>query len=444
MSSVADFGAVGDGQTDDTAALQKAENSTNGGTLFWPPGTYMVNSTGLTKRAVTWIANGPVTIMAAASTWTVPLVSGSGLFGFGVIGIGFDTSLMQGATPATPALALTCCSDWRVRSCSFTGIQVFGVSVDGGSDFTIQDSEFTKPTPVPTQNEAINVSCAAGPVVNAEIIDNTMIGCGMDICAAYSMIARNSVSDWQFGAGITTEQSPDCYGLTIAENMLVGGTGTDANSTVVPGIENWAPRSNIIGNICANNAGDGIDNGGAASTVAGNICFNNGRVNNGAGICTRYASAAYNGSYSFVSGNNCFDTQTPHTQGYGYADQSPSVTDVTVAGNKLHDCLHGPMDAIGQRTDFRGPQLFGTLGYSATSLPNGTSAGGSFVVPGAAMGDLVRVSCSIDTGGCKLFGWVSAPNTVSFRLENNVGEIISLGAAAINVIVEKPLNYGAY
>lgn len=43
--SVKDFGAVGDGVTDDTAALQTAVNQSSGKTLFLPSGTYVISAT---------------------------------------------------------------------------------------------------------------------------------------------------------------------------------------------------------------------------------------------------------------------------------------------------------------------------------------------------------------------------------------------------------------
>jgi len=49
FASVKKFGAVGDGSTDDTAAIQQAIDATgeSGGTLLFPPGNYLVSSVGL-------------------------------------------------------------------------------------------------------------------------------------------------------------------------------------------------------------------------------------------------------------------------------------------------------------------------------------------------------------------------------------------------------------
>jgi hypothetical protein len=60
--SVRDFGAKGDGTTDDTAAVQKANDalSATGGTIYFPPSTgrYVINGVIVNSANVTWLGTG--------------------------------------------------------------------------------------------------------------------------------------------------------------------------------------------------------------------------------------------------------------------------------------------------------------------------------------------------------------------------------------------------
>jgi hypothetical protein len=57
--SVKDYGATGNGVTDDTAAIQAAINSlTNGGTVFFPAGTYMITSIALPYDGIALLGAG--------------------------------------------------------------------------------------------------------------------------------------------------------------------------------------------------------------------------------------------------------------------------------------------------------------------------------------------------------------------------------------------------
>ena len=60
VTNVKDFGAVGDGEADDTDALQAALSSlTNGGELYFPAGTYQISDT------LEVLANTTVTMSSA-------------------------------------------------------------------------------------------------------------------------------------------------------------------------------------------------------------------------------------------------------------------------------------------------------------------------------------------------------------------------------------------
>lgn len=74
--SVKDFGAVGDGVTDDTAAIQAAIDSLSGGTVNFPQGTYVISSPILLKRGIRLLGSGPFDTISQASA-KIFLKSGS-------------------------------------------------------------------------------------------------------------------------------------------------------------------------------------------------------------------------------------------------------------------------------------------------------------------------------------------------------------------------------
>jgi hypothetical protein len=70
--SVKDFDAVGDGVTDDTAAIQAAVTAANGSTLAFPEGQYLISS-GVSFNAWSGVVCGPGEIVCKPAT-SIPLV----------------------------------------------------------------------------------------------------------------------------------------------------------------------------------------------------------------------------------------------------------------------------------------------------------------------------------------------------------------------------------
>ncbi len=132
--SVRDYGAKGDGTTDDTAALQAAINAactTYGGQLQWPAGTYKITAALSIPFSCNWAFHGAgrgraVISQATANTPILKLVGG-GTWGFVIEELGFTWATPQPATNTqaiaiyfNPPTAGDTIYHWQVRRCDFT------------------------------------------------------------------------------------------------------------------------------------------------------------------------------------------------------------------------------------------------------------------------------------------------------------------------------------
>jgi hypothetical protein len=229
--SVKDFGAVGDGVTDDTAAIQAAIDENNGCTIYFPNGTYAVGSTinidscacyFVFERAIIKpIANGFTIFKATVDAYGIKfidlIVRGAGTTGVTV----FDVFRMvrQGA-------GIIRCDIDSVETGIFLNGLCYGIDIDAPNIFNVDNP--------------IIVKAAAGAVkINHPIIDmNGKAGVGIDIFEAILPIvgAIQNVGTQIIGGA--------CEGGTIgirdaSVNTQVIGTyferNTDADISLVNG-----------------------------------------------------------------------------------------------------------------------------------------------------------------------------------------------------------------
>tara|TARA_R100000458_G_C8261393_1_gene236874 strand:+ start:118 stop:432 length:315 start_codon:yes stop_codon:yes gene_type:complete len=73
--------------------------------------------------------------------------------------------------------------------------------------------------------------------------------------------------------------------------------------------------------------------------------------------------------------------------------------------------------------------------WDAGSIADGDEEALEVTVTGAALGDFVMSSLSIDVADLVLTGAVTAANTVTLILANNTGGAVNLGAATAYVLV---------
>lgn len=81
--------------------------------------------------------------------------------------------------------------------------------------------------------------------------------------------------------------------------------------------------------------------------------------------------------------------------------------------------------------------LRGSATYDAANLIDGAGATGTVTVTGAALGDFALVSFGVDLQGITTTAWVSAANTVSFRLQNETAGALDLASTTVRALVLK-------
>lgn len=79
--------------------------------------------------------------------------------------------------------------------------------------------------------------------------------------------------------------------------------------------------------------------------------------------------------------------------------------------------------------------LDGSETYDAGSIADGDEEVGEITVAGAALGDFVLASLSVDVADLAITAAVTAANTVTYQLLNNTGGAIDLASATVRVRV---------
>lgn len=144
--SVKDYGAVGDGTTNDAPAIQSALSSlTAGGTLFFPPGNYLVNNAAgfPVQQPVQIVGAGPgATSIRIGSSFTDPQ-----LFNVTSNDVTFRDIQIRGnstvttSNPAADAILATAVQTFKMFNVELQWINGYGVKVFGTAAGTIHGGQ---------------------------------------------------------------------------------------------------------------------------------------------------------------------------------------------------------------------------------------------------------------------------------------------------------------
>ncbi|MFA5003706.1 MAG: glycosyl hydrolase family 28-related protein [Candidatus Saccharimonadales bacterium] len=369
VANVIDYGATGNGVTDDTAAIQaaiSAVNAAGGGIVFLPKGTYMV--TGISLNGVQH-----VTIQGAGARVST-------------------IKLMNNVNIATGTINATTQGDYVVmRDFGVHGNRVNNI---GGADGIRFPSSAT--TSVTMENlyvheadaRGINVTGSDFLITRCYLENNSQAGIGLNTNADRARIMYNTCT------GNTGD------GIYIGSRDVVAmGNKSFANHDT--GINFGGPQeptgwNQIIGNEVWLNWNSGLNTGGADNLIIqGNIAYSNGRNVNTprsvAGIRIRDTTGLdpvsginFAANHVIVSGNRCFDDTAVNPLPVGALGQeygveiinvtspgtSPNPDNIVIIGNDLEGNL---ITAIQQTNVGSDLKVVGNLG-AADSGSGGSAA----------------------------------------------------------------------
>ena len=402
--NVQDFGAVGDGVTNDLTAIRAAITAAaGGGTVFFPPGTYLAETTP-SSATLFPVSTSNITIRGSgkkASIIKSSAAMGNGHKVFVFTGtaqaledLGFDAAV---STTGQPCILFSAATDGAVRRCWFAA--KFGwsamaaalssriVIADNISDGTTQSHNFEingSSYCVVERNE-MNSNASTG--LGVEIYDNKPDSVtrnivrhnwihgsrpyvGIQVYGGKHTIIEGNLIEETGGAGIFLDASSIDGTILCEDTNIIGNTVRGALGSAgiyVGGAAGGCKRTTVSGNVCTDGSSaaagvDGIIIGDTArnTTVTGNVCSNNGGNgfsanagtqnltmtgnlaidNSGVGVSARYGFQIY-ATFAQLMGNVATDTRAGSARQVGMIIGAGS-TNVKLVGNSVPYSSAGP------------------------------------------------------------------------------------------------------
>jgi hypothetical protein len=414
---VKDFGAVGNGSTDDAAAVQAALNASAGGgpTAFATSGTYLITTATLTTGGNAALVCQNATFKAGANITTLA-VDGDGFY--------HDGCAYNGNESANASWGKWVITVNSSDSVDFNRIKISnnanvgsgittngGIKVCNGSNFTLRNSSITSTGsyngaggsadgPVAVYASSMGACPAGGTAttsVNAQVVDNRLENPGGSGCTG---TCGNTVrfSPLDSGAGLID-------GWNISGNEIVHGAGRIGAEVWAEGhaVSNWptGKGGRFIGNHIVQETtpwGQGASFVLQDGAIIDSNVFNDQAVNGGPLIGTL---EMVNGSGRTITGNSEVNPGTPPSGSQAVSllvDGSGSRD--TYSGNTFPGALFINLQAYTSET---GRSLDTFNGNSFAAVPNGSVGNGAIVLQNGAgitlQNEIFSSNTLVGTGG---------------------------------------------
>jgi Pectate lyase superfamily protein len=445
FNNALDYGVVGDGSANDTAALQAAINASAGGVLYLPAGVYLCSSLSLVSNLTLVGAGQNNTIIRSNGANVNSFVAGSNVSYVTVQNLQIDFADISSAS-ATSAFGFYNSNFVAIRNCKIIKFNKLGVAFNSCRKFWIQDNYIERTTAdLQGVNECILLT-ETGPQTSVYgwIQNNICINSGTIFQGSYLFIDNNTISNWKYGAGIGIAQTTSTIYIIVSGNHIFGSyAGLDSDNLTNKGIECWGSGTRICNNIIHGASGPGIFVGGQNTILEGNVIYDNNTYTaetSSGGITLAYSNSTFNANSSVIVGNRCYDSAgVSGTQQYGIVvgtNVSSAYIEVNnLDGNKLGQVLNQSTNT----NSFIGTTYTASTTATLGTIANGATATTNFTVANAVLGNIVSASCSVDLQGMTISGYVNAANNVYVVVTNNTGTSKTLASATFRVAVSSTL-----
>lgn len=354
--SVKDFGATGDGSTDDTTAIQNALNAGSGRTVYFPAGTYRISTTLVIKTKTTVLGDGinksiiKLTSGFSASTTAIrnDIVTGTANVYYDtdieLCGLTFDGN--NNSTRTSELLGFAKILNLTFKNCAVQNSTFIGFACTASKNVVVSQCYFTnngRPIPSTTSAPAVwFATTAQGTPYDVRVENNYFYANNWS--AAYFMPVRGSFSNNNcLNNGESTVFASDAGSyLRFENNHIAGATRSNISAS---GIELGAPYTVISGNIIESCAADGIALSDVQNvTIADNHIFNNGQepayypYANGITIIGTMSSPNQP-DHIQIHGNRIGDRQGTKTQyaAIGFGGSGAACTNVAIYNNDFNE-----------------------------------------------------------------------------------------------------------
>jgi parallel beta-helix repeat protein len=460
--SVKDFGAVGDGVTDDTAAIQAAIDSAPGG-LFFPKGTYAVTPVSgqnycllIDAKTIHLYGNNATISMATTDVKQALRILNSD--NFVISGLSFVGSATNGSDGGQGLLQLSQCDNAVIENCIVKDANCDGISMAVCNNITVANCIFencSKSSLYASQSTGVSLSGNIIKNIGGHLTSSAIVGSGIQLSGNTDCsVVGNSIIDG-LGIGILCNQSgtsapkrniisgntvkgiTNPTNISVSSGIRLSNSATDkACATVVEGnfvqacgVYNFYIENHDGAKISDNTSVESDRSGFVVSTISDATLQNNTAINtNTSNTSSQHAFILINSADGVIGAGNRAVNSSSFATSYG----AHNISDTSGNDNQ-----------VVKIKDYEfSEHSFTWHPNSGSAISAGSSTSNSFAgISGLSTGDYVSVSAPYTLDDCIAQAYpTNTSGTVRVTLFNSSGasRTFASGTWTIRVFTNNP------